>query len=296
MKNNLYFDSIDSALSTIYGHSMQIKSKIPINGGDINSAYMLVLSDGSCLFMKTNRPENLSFFQAEAMGVSYLSETDCIGTPHILAYGLDKNRGCSFLLMDFIASARRKEDYWEVFGRELANMHLHGNASAHGFIEDNYIGYNLQKNDSRESWIDFFRDCRLLPQIQMANPYLSLETRDKLDYILKHLDRYLREPDHISLLHGDLWSGNAISGPDGKAWIIDPAVYYGDHETDLAMTQLFGAFPKAFYDAYNEVYPIDSNFEDRRGIYDLYHMLNHLNMFGRGYLGEVLSIVNVYTK
>lgn len=164
----------------------------------------------------------------------------------------------------------------------------------YGFVEDNFIGSNPQKNSPMETWIDFYRECRLTPQIRMAEHYLDSKMRKKIAHLLDHLDSYLREPAFPSLLHGDLWSGNVLCGNDGKAWILDPAAYVGDFETDLAMTQLFGSFPYAFYSAYSEINPIDKRYEERRDLYHLYHLLNHLNLFGRMYLGSVTNILNRY--
>ena len=162
----------------------------------------------------------------------------------------------------------------------------------YGFSEDNYIGAGPQKNDPPESWIEFYRECRLLPQIRRAERYLDPPVRRKAERILDHLDSYLREPEFPSLLHGDLWSGNMMCGSGSSAWIIDPAVYVGDFEADLAMTQLFGSLPGRFYAAYSEINPIDrEGYPERRKLYDLYHLLNHLNLFGAGYLGSVVEII-----
>lgn len=178
--------------------------------------------------------------------------------------------------------------------KDPAKNQPENNASVYGFFEDNFIGATPQNNSWKKSFINFYRDCRLIPQMQMAKNKLGKTDLGKLDKLISRLDRFLAEPDFPALLHGDLWSGNAICGPDGKAWILDPAVYLGSYEADLAMTQLFGGFPSRFYEAYGEVNPIDSGYADRRRIYDLYHMLNHLNLFGAGYAGSVRSILDFY--
>lgn len=143
-------------------------------------------------------------------------------------------------------------------------------------------------------WITFFRERRLLPQIQMAQRYFDSGTRRKCDRLLEHLGDYLEEPAFPSLIHGDLWSGNAVCGPDGKAWILDPAVYVGHFEAELAMTELFGGYPAAFYGAYREMNLYDAGYRDRRDLYNLYHLLNHLNLFGFSYLNSVQNILNRY--
>lgn len=161
----------------------------------------------------------------------------------------------------------------------------------YGFVADNYIGAAIQINTPKKSWVEFFRECRLLPQLRMADRYLDAGLRRKADRLLAHLDRYLREPEFPSLVHGDLWGGNVLCGSDGRAWLIDPAAYVGDFETDLAMTELFGRFPPAFYRAYQEENPVDGEYQERKPIYQLYHLLNHLNLFGRSYLGSVAAIL-----
>ena len=167
-------------------------------------------------------------------------------------------------------------------------------AEGFGFPEDNYIGATPQKNTPMTRWVDFFRECRLLPQIKMADQYFDTNTRRLCAKLLDHLDSFLPEPEFPSLLHGDLWSGNSAPGPDGKAWIFDPAAYVGHHEAELAMTELFGRCPEEFYRAYSEITPIDSGYRDRRDLYNLYHLLNHLNLFGGSYLGSVQQILRRY--
>ena len=152
-----------------------------------------------------------------------------------------------------------------------------------------------QENTPEHSWIIFFRNHRLIPQFKKAEVWFDSSDRKRISRLLDNLEDDLQEPDFPSLLHGDLWSGNYITGKDGEAWLIDPAVYVGHAEADLAMTELFGGFPQRFYGAYNEVNPIDPGFRDRRDLYNLYHLLNHLNLFGGSYLEPVKQILRVYT-
>ena len=165
-----------------------------------------------------------------------------------------------------------------------------------GFVQDNFIGAKSQKNVNSDSWITFFRDSRLEPQFKEADSYFDTNERKLVTKLLDHLDEFLVEPENPSLLHGDLWKGNSMCGSDGKAWLIDPAGYVGHAETDLAMTELFGGFPQEFYDAYKEANPLKPGYDERRDLYNLYHLLNHLNMFGEGYLNPVKSIIEEYTK
>lgn len=298
----IVFHSLEEAVQAAFGESAVILRSDSIPGGDINDAYRVTLSDGQKFFVKANRVRNLNFFLTEAEGLEALGATRKIKVPEVLGYGIDERRVCSFLAMEYIESAPRTEAYWERFGHQLAELHRaecglfvnpEDEKQRYGFAEDNYIGAGPQKNDPSERWIEFYRECRLLPQIRRAERYLDLSVRRKADRLLDHLDSYLREPEFPSLLHGDLWSGNMMCGPGGSAWIIDPAAYVGDFEADLAMTQLFGSLPGTFYSAYSEINPIDrEGYPERRKLYDLYHLLNHLNLFGAGYLGSVVEIIN----
>ena len=166
--------------------------------------------------------------------------------------------------------------------------------SGFGFSQDNFIGARPQKNNLNSSWISFFREQRLAPQFKAADSYFTSEDREKITKLLDNLDRFLIEPEQPSLLHGDLWSGNVMCGSDGKAMLIDPACYVGHREADLAMTELFGGFPQDFYEAYSEAFPLQPGYEERRDLYNLYQLLNHLNLFGPTYLEPVLSIVGEY--
>lgn len=295
-----HFTSMDSALESLFGEGTKIARSERISGGDINDAYGLTLTNGAHIFMKSNAVKNAAFFTAEAIGLHAIAKTGCIGTPRILCSGTETGgNGYSFLLLEWIEGRRPVSDYWEIFARQLANMHR---ASAkdfvpngrYGFIQDNYIGAREQKNAARESWIDFFRDCRLEPQFQAAHGYFNADERKRILTLLDHLDDFLTEPEQPSLLHGDLWSGNFMTGSDGRAWLIDPAAYVGHAEADLAMTELFGGFSLAFYAAYLEASPMQPGYPDRRDLYNLYHLLNHLNLFGGSYLPSVQRTVRKY--
>ena len=291
----IYKNTLEETIATVFGDDTRIVGKQPVYGGDINQTFKLTLSDGRSVFMKSNTSNNLSFFETEANGLEALRQTKTIGVPLVLGIGADKN--ISFLLMEYLEAAPKISGYWEVFGRELAALHradCKHLAGSFGFFEDNYIGASPQKNTPMPSWVDFFRECRLLPQIKMAEQYFDLGLRRLCIKLLDRLDRYLLEPEFPSLLHGDLWSGNASPGSDGKAWIYDPAVYVGHYEAELAMTELFSRNPEEFYRAYHEITPIDSGYRDRRELYNLYHLLNHLNLFGGSYLGSVRQILSRY--
>lgn len=294
------FSSLDQALHALYGSSVRRMRTSRIGGGDINDAFRLELNDNRVIFMKTNKKENMSFFTAEAAGLTAIAQTGSICTPHILGIGTDEDRGgFSFLLLEYIDSKRRENGYWEIFAQQLAQMHQADTSGfvsggIYGFYDHNYIGAGRQINPAYDSWVCFFRDCRLEPQLRQAQGCLGSSGIKKAIRLLDQISHILTEPAYPSLLHGDLWAGNVITGSDGRAWLIDPAVSVGHAEADLAMTELFGGFPKEFYDAYEQAAPLQPGYSRRRDLYNLYHMLNHLNLFGRGYLGAVERMMAQY--
>ncbi len=296
------FTSLSNALASLFGNGVGIANTERIQGGDINKAYALTLSTGDKIFMKANAKENVSFFRAESASLSAIGATKTVLTPEILCTGTDDGEivGYSFLLLKCIEIGKKHPDYFERFARSLAGLHsapteaILSGEKKFGFFEDNFIGSRGQDNTPSETWVSFFRDRRLAPQFKAAETYFSSDDRKKITRLLDRLDDFLVEPENPSLLHGDLWSGNLLCGADGNAVLIDPAAYVGHAEADLAMTELFGGFPPAFYSAYKNVRPLQDGYEDRRDLYNLYHLLNHLNMFGENYLGAVLSVVDEY--
>lgn len=270
-----------------------------VSGGDINDAYLVALEDGQRVFLKVNSARNAAFFTAEQAGLEALRKTDAIGVPKAITAGV--SRDCSFLIMEYLEAGPRRPDYWERFGRQLAAMHKAETGEwtpqgKYGFTQNNFIGAGRQNNHICCSWIDFFREYRLEQQFRWAEAYFDSYGRKAMQSLLDHLEDYLVEPEFPSLLHGDLWGGNFVTGPDGSAWLIDPAVYVGHAEADLAMTELFGGFAPAFYGAYKEMSPLLPGYADRRELYNLYHLLNHLNLFGEAYYGSVMRIVRRYGR
>ena len=280
-----------------------------MSGGDINRAYALHLSDGGRLFMKANRKENADFFRAEAEGLEALRSAGAISVPGVIARGVDDNE--SFLLLEYIEEGRRSPAASEELGRRLAQLHMAdtenmtvsddmpGTANLvpggrYGFLHDNYIGAGFQCNEPAETWTEFFTERRLRPQFEKASSYWDVDERKSIERFLDRMDRYLAEPERPSLLHGDLWAGNYMIDSSGEPWLIDPAAYVGHAEADLAMTELFGGFDRRFYDAYRETAGIDPGYTDRRDLYNLYHLLNHLNLFGGSYLYSVRAVISRY--
>ncbi len=294
MSTLVTYHSLQEAIRSV-SQGAQVQDRRPVSGGDINRAYCYLLTDGSSIFVKTNKGKDSGFFQSEAKGLKAISSTKAIAVPQILAAGDDPSEG-GFLIMEFIESGNETENFWEDFGQRLAHMHQADIRSfvkdgKYGFSENNFIGSRTQDNTPHDSWAEFFRDCRLAPRFEKAMPYFGPDMRRSISYLLDHLDKWVTEPEFPSLLHGDLWGGNFIVGNDGRAWLIDPAVYVGDADADIAMTELFGGFSGEFYRAYRKAMPGRPGYEERRDIYNMYHLLNHLISFGRGYLGAVEGIV-----
>ncbi len=293
--NTHEYRSLSEAVLDIFGSNRHIIKKYPLQGGDISAAYAAELDDGTLLFIKTNAPSLINSFRAEAAGLAEIAKTHTVRTPEVLGIGSDSDN--SFLLLEYISAKPPISRYWDTLGEELAALHRADLSPGivFGYESDNYIGTSPQINTPNKSWILFFRDCRLIPQFQAVRNYFNTDELSRISRLLSNLDRYLIEPDHPSLLHGDLWIGNILRGSDGKAWLIDPAVYYGHSEADLAMTELFGGFPYRFYQSYWSAVGMDPGYKDRKDIYNLYHLINHLRLFGGAYLTSVLSIISHYT-
>lgn len=290
-------NTISEAIREKYGNGVSVTGRSHVYGGDINESSLLTLSNGEKMFVKQNRGMKTDFFEAEAQGLRSIASTGAVKAARPVAVGIDEGR--PYLLLEYISSGQKTSSFWEDFGRKLAGMHRAGTSSfteggLFGYISDNYIGSTRQINTVHSSWIDFYRTRRLEPQFKMAWRYFDKAVQDMTGRLLDGLDRWLIEPDHPSLLHGDLWGGNFMVSEDGEPVLIDPAVYVGHAEADIAMTELFGGFAPAFYDSYRAENPFADGYGDRRDLYNLYHLLNHLNLFGRSYLGGVVRIISHY--
>ena len=269
-------------------HYGAVSSLQPVHGGCINQGVVLKTQTGDSFFLKTNQTSPPDMFAREVAGLNALRVDDGPTVPETYFHGP------TFLLMGDLAPELKSDDFWPIFGRKLAHLHLHTHKKF-GFTHDNYIGSTPQPNKWTQNGFTFFAEQRLLFQAHLAVEQGLIARREVAQ--VKHLITFLPElipQQPASLLHGDLWSGNAIADHHGNPAIIDPAAHYGWAESELAMTALFGAFPSAFYRAYEEVRPLLPGYQARFPIYNLYHLLNHVNLFGRGYLSQVQEIIRKY--
>ena len=282
-------DAIADAISKATGEPFSPRSRRAVGGGCINSAE--VLEDGACrYFVKHNDATRLATFEAEAVGLAEISATNSVRVPRPVCTGQHGHQ--AFLVLEYLGLGRGGGKSEQTLGRQLAA--LHRTTQTHfGWHRDDTIGSTPQINTEETDWSKFYREHRLRYQLQCAARHGYGGSLQKLGERL--LDRlpvlftsYRPQP---SLLHGDLWGGNHGALADGTPVIFDPAVYYGDREADLAMTELFGGFGSGFYSAYREVWPLDPGYGVRKDLYNLYHVLNHLNLFGGGYRGQAERLI-----
>lgn len=286
--------NLNKAIENIFGESVRIEKKRPVFGGDINKAYALELSNGKTVFMKANTRMKLGIFQGEAESLDFIRQTGVIRAPEVLAIGIDGE--ISFLLLEYIPSGSRRRTSSEELGTGLARMHLAETGSfvhggKYGALHDHLLGSGIQDNTPMDHWPQFFADCRLRPQFEKTKIYFEGSEYKKIETFLSKMDQFLPDLPRPSLLHGDLWAGNYMIDDEGHPWLIDPAAYVGHAETDIALTELFGGFDSDFYDAYQGEAGVDPGYPERRDIYNLYHLVKHLFLFGEGYLPGVKRIL-----
>ncbi|MCG8578695.1 MAG: fructosamine kinase family protein [Bacteroidales bacterium] len=231
-----------------------------------------------------------AMFRMEANGLKELTRANAIRIPQVILVGDD------YLLLEQIASGQKKAGFFSNFGSKFAKMHQYTSHSF-GFYEDNFIGSTPQVNNRMDNWTDFYFSNRLLYQYRLAekNGYGDSTFQKAFAVIERNIDSILKGSEESPcLLHGDLWGGNYMVDEEGEPVLIDPAVYYGHREADLAMTKLFGGFNNEFYKSYQEAYPLKDGYEYRENIYLLYHVLNHLNLFGSSYKQQAVRLMNYY--
>ena len=270
--------------------SEKIVSKVSVGGGCIANTCIITTESGTKYFVKSYGSNN-EILRNESNGLKELGKAKAVRIPKVIILDDD------FLLLEFIEQGRRSKNFSAEFGRQFAQMHKF-KGEKFGFFENNFIGSNPQRNIyETDNWSRFFWQKRLLHQYKLAehNHFVNSELKIsflKLEKAFPSIISGTEEPP--TLLHGDLWSGNYMVDSSGAAVLIDPAVYYGHREADLAMTKMFGGFDSDFYHAYNEEFPLAEDWEYRIDLYMLYHVLNHLNLFGSGYYSQAISIIKKY--
>lgn len=270
-----------------------VRREEPVGGGSISSASVLHLSDGTSLFLKKNCRGPGDLFVQEVRGLLALHATGGPRVPRPVALFSDSS--CAYFLMEYIETGRKSSSFFRRFGARLATMHRENRQTHCGFEADNHIGATPQKNRREKDWHQFFREHRLMYQVHLARErgFLDSTACTLAERLGNRLRELLPPPDdhRPSILHGDLWGGNYLVDSRGEAVLIDPAVYYGHREADLAMTELFGGFGAQFYQGYTDEWPLEPGYSSRRDIYNLYHLLNHLNLFGMSYAGSCLAVL-----
>lgn len=275
-------ESIHSGLTIALGDIGKLEWLRDLPGGDINRAALI--RDGNTeWFLKYHQFAPDGMFAAEAQALIKVSATGCIRVPSPIAHG--RHGDTSWLVLEFLELTHTGPA--ELLGEQLAALH-HITSDQHGWTRDNYIGSTPQCNTRCNDWVEFWRESRLRPQLELAQAEgYGNRLLPKGERLLEVLDHLLDGHQPVaSLLHGDLWSGNKAFSTNGRPVIFDPASYYGDRETDIAMTELFGGFGPEFYTAYEAHFPLANGYPVRRELYNLYHMLNHLNLFGGGYISR----------
>ena len=283
-------DALRAALEEYLGDP--IEEHASVGGGCIANGCRIE-TDTRSYFLKWGDASVARTFPGEAVGLEALSAAaSAIEVPTVVHHAPPTDDTPGFLLMQWINSGRKGLDFWSTFGEELAALHRHTH-DQYGFAASNFIGRLPQDNTWTAPWPSFFRKRRLAPQVQMAQErgYWRPEWDPALRTLYQRLPDLLPAHPPASVLHGDLWSGNFMVTAIGVPALIDPAVYYGHRETDVAMTELFGGFDASFYDAYRRAWALEPGYEKRRDIYNLYHLINHLNHFGARYAAQVDGVL-----
>lgn len=283
--------ALRKALALALGAEVTDASRL--GGGDINDAFAVSLADGRRVFVKTHASADRAMFPAEARGLRWLSEARALRIPEVLA--VSDGGGPAFLALEYLESARPRRGFDEELGRGLAALHCFG-APGFGLDHDNFIGRLPQDNTPADSWPAFYAQARLGAQLELAQKrgLADAALARRFDQLFSRLDALVGPAEPPARLHGDLWGGNLHIDDQGAPCLIDPAVYGGHREMDLAMMKLFGGFGDRVFSAYNEAYPLAAGHAERVPLYQLYPLMVHVNLFGRGYLGSVERALSRY--
>ncbi|MCK5696867.1 MAG: fructosamine kinase family protein [Gammaproteobacteria bacterium] len=278
-------DHISETLNTPF----HIQQTVAVGGGDINEAYQVIGNEQQAYFVKLNHVSLEFMFQVEFDSLNELLQAKNFRIPKPICFGVVGSK--SYLVLEYITMNTHGNQ--KKLGRALAQMHQIS-TSDYGWYQNNVIGSSLQQNNKESDWLTFWREQRLMPQFQMLyDKGHQHQFQAITEQLFVHLDILLGKHQPIaSLLHGDLWSGNYAFDHQGQPTIFDPALYYGDREVDRAMTELFGGFSQDFYQAYDEILPLEEGYQQRKIVYNLYHILNHANLFGASYLQQAKNMID----
>ncbi|MDM9385598.1 fructosamine kinase family protein [Chlorogloeopsis sp. ULAP01] len=278
---------IDAHISQVSGEKFCSSQRRSIGGGCINQGYA-VFDGKRTYFVKLNQVSQAAMFEAEALGLQQMFDTNTIRIPKPICWGTAGN-SC-YLVLEWLEIGSGNTKSWEEMGRNLAAMHKTTSQQGFGWEINNTIGSTPQINTWTSDWAEFYAKHRLGYQFQLARRRGGRFTQaeELLAAIPELLEGHNPQP---ALVHGDLWGGNAGFSVQGEPVIFDPATYFGDREVDIAMTELFGGFPAAFYRGYNEIFSLDEGYEKRKTLYNLYHIVNHFNLFGGGYESQANSAI-----
>tara|TARA_R100000027_G_scaffold52103_2_gene40801 strand:- start:27173 stop:28051 length:879 start_codon:yes stop_codon:yes gene_type:complete len=280
-------EALAELLEDALGQPTDILSVESVHGGCIHEALKLTTGRGN-FFAKRSSLRDRGLLEAEARGLHALQGTQTIRTPTVIGCGT--NASHTLLVLEWLDLSPLTEKSGALLGEQLADLHLSPASQQFGWDHDNFIGSTPQNNSPSEDWSDFFRDRRLLPQLEVAKR--SHRTLPSPEPFLENLETFFAgEPFRPAPLHGDLWSGNAAEDSSGRPVVFDPAFYFGDPETDLAFSRYFGGFPPSFYQRYHQKIPTRQGWKIRATLYNLYHVLNHLNLFGIQYLAEAARMI-----
>lgn len=268
---------------------IQLKDISALTGGDINEVFLLESRNDKFVVKLNDSARFPGMFEAEKSGLEELLASSVIDVPKPLKTGQAASQ--SYLILEYKSSAPKASDFWEKFGEQLAQLHQE-TSEKFGFKEDNYIGSLPQYNNQKNSAAEFFIEMRLKPQIEMAEEN-GFNLNVKTSFYRNCHDIIPSEPP--ALIHGDLWNGNYLVNAQGNACLIDPAVSYAPREMDLGMMKLFGGFNETLFHTYNEIYPLQKDWEERIPLWQLYYLLVHLNIFGAGYRSQVTSILQKFS-
>ncbi len=286
---------LERTIRELAGSEAAVESRHGAGGGCINQCEVLELSGKRRIFIKRNRSSFSGLFAGEAAGLKTLNQPGAPRVPEV--YGFHDDGKTQIIILEHIDTGAKEAGFWERFGAELAALHRTSADEGFGFVRDNHIGATEQPNEWRSTWLEFFAEKRIRFQLDLARKKGRADAGmvSRGERFIQRIPEILFEPERSSLLHGDLWGGNYMVDAQGGPVLIDPAVYYGHREADLAMTELFGGFGSRFLAAYHEAWPLEPGYEERRDAYNLYHMLNHLNLFGHSYASSVNAILSRYS-